>query len=234
MSDKQATTDQLHGPEEIKALQLLKEVHFLLSIALDSLGGQSYKSMVEGYVWWACVAVNRAAGGYLHLREAGRTDSSKLLVRPALEPVFAAEAVAKKRGFWFRKAYTESLEDEKLVAKDPAATAMVRRHMDDLKAQLQKFDSTYPIECKRVDGRYTAEVAGLVDVYDAAYRLYCQYTHGAFRALEGGLNQVTDEIDTATVSWCVLRMLDLLKLHSPAQVPDLIPFKRRLPTSLPQ
>jgi hypothetical protein len=42
------------------------------------------------------------------------------------------------------------------------------------------------------------------------------------------LDDATDAIDTDIVGWCVLMMLNQLREHTPAHVPDLEPFKKRL------
>src|SRR5688572_10339396 len=108
---RESLPNEIHGLEERRDLQLLKEVQRVMSDALNSLAGHSHKTKEEAYVWWASVAVNRAAEGFHCLRESGRADASKLLVRPTIELVFAAEAVIRQRGFWFSKAYSEWLED---------------------------------------------------------------------------------------------------------------------------
>lgn len=91
-----------------------------------------------------------------------------------------------------------------------------------------KQEPGYPIVCKRVDGRYTAQVAELLPVYDTAYRIYCEFTHSAVRAVRGALDQTTDPIDTTMVIWAVGTMLNQLKLFTPANVPNLTPFDERL------
>ena len=97
---------------------LLTEVQQLLAHSLNSLGGKSPATGEAAYLGWAAVSVNRAAEGYLWLRESGRVAASKLLVRPALEATFSAIAVIKKHGFLLRKAYSEWEEDKKMFVKD--------------------------------------------------------------------------------------------------------------------
>lgn len=47
-------------------------------------------------------------------------------------------------------------------------------------------------------------------------------------SLEDHLDEQTDPRDTTTVGWCVYSMLELLKAHTPAEVADLEPFRKRL------
>ena len=71
-------------------------------------------------------------------------------------------------------------------------------------------------------------MAGLLPVYETAYRIYCEFTHSAMRAVQGQLNKATDPIDTTNVIWCVLTMLEQLKKHTPAKVPDLTQFQKKV------
>ena len=48
------------------------------------------------------------------------------------------------------------------------------------------------------------------------------------RAVQGQLNKATDPIDTTNVIWCVLTMLEQLKTHTPANVPDLTQVKKKV------
>ena len=223
------TEQPIHGPEELQLLELLKEVQHVLAHAVDSLGGKSPPTPEAGYLGWAAVAVNRAAEGYLWLRESGRVAASKLLVRPALEATFAGTAVIKKHGFLFRKAYSEWEEENKMSVTDAARKKIANQTLENLKRAFRQNSPGYPVQCKRASVRDTAEIAGLLANYEGAYRIYCQFTHGALRAVRGGLDDITDACDTPIVAWCVLVMLDQLGKHTPAQVPDLTPFRKRLP-----
>jgi len=44
----------------------------------------------------------------------------------------------------------------------------------------------------------------------------------------GHLDEQTDPRDTTTVGWCIYSVLELLKVHTPAEIPDLAPFRKRL------
>lgn len=218
----------LHGPQELKHLGLLREVQQILAHALNSLGGKSPPTAESAYLGWAAVSVNRAAEGYLWLRESGRVAASKLMVRPTLEATFAAIAVLKKHGFLFRKAYSEWEEDKKMFAKDAVGEQEAKRALEDLKRAFRQHKPDCPVVCKRVTVRDTADAAGFLDNYESAYRTYCQFTHGALRAVLGELDDTTDTIDTPIVTWCALQVLDYLQLHTPAELPDLVAFRKRL------
>ena len=221
------STKPSHGAEEIRHLGLLRDVQQLLAHALFSLGDKSPATAEAAYLGWAAVAVNRAAEGYLWLRESYKVDASKLLVRPALEATFSAIAVIKKHGFLFRKAYSEWEEDKKLFVKDAEGEEEATKALEELKRAFQQSSPGCPVECKRVTVRDAADVAGFLESYESAYRIYCQFTHGAMRAVLGHLDD-TDTIDTPIVTWCVLQMLDHLQTSTPAQIPDLVPFRKRL------
>jgi hypothetical protein len=218
-----------HSPEEVELLKLLREVQPILATAIDSLDKDSIPKPEMRFVAWAAVTVNRAADGYLLLRESYRVAASKLLIRPILDAVFAATAVTKTRGFLFRKAFTELLEEKKFHPKNPAAEADFNTILEEIKRLMTKDDPTYPIEKKRVDIFSTAQAAGMQPHYEVIYRTYCQFTHGAIVAASGELDQMTDDLDTSIVVHYVIMMLELLNKNTPAKVPDMAPFLNRLP-----
>ena len=218
---------QIYGIKEVSLLELLEKVQKILADGLNSLGGKSPATPEAHYLSWAAVFVNRAVDGYLHLRKSGRVHASKLLVRPALEAIFSGMAVIKKPGFLFQKAYSEWLEDKKLFVNDEGGEAEANLALDNLKRAFKKKFPNYSPKCKKVNVRDAAEAAGLTNNYEA-YKVYCQFTHGAMRTVFGNLDRQTDNIDTKTVIWCALIMLDQLKEKTPAQVPDLTPFKKEL------
>lgn len=220
------------GPKEIHLLALLADVQRLLADGLNSMGGRSAQAEAN-YLLWASISVNRAAEGYLWLRKSGRVPASKLLVRPALEPTFWALAVVKKPGFLFRKLYTELEEDRKMFPNNASVLAARKQTLEAMKLAAMKVRPTHPVECKTVKVRDAADAAGLSKVYDGAYRTYCKFTHGAIQAVQGHLDGATDETDTAVVVWCVLTMLDHMRKHTSAQVPELEPFWKKLETAVP-
>lgn len=219
--------ESAHCPEEIELLKLLKELQSIMAQALNSLGNKKPPTAESLYLSYAANSVNLAADGYILLREPGRVHASKLLIRPMFDIVLSATAVAKKKGFLFRKAYTELEEAKKIYEKNAANEAGAKKALEDLKRRFQE-EPGYPIECKQVNARYTADVAGLLPVYETAYRIYCEFTHSAMRAVQGQLNEATDPIDTTNVIWCVLTMLDHLQKHTPANVPDLTSFQKKV------
>jgi hypothetical protein len=222
------TTQQpKHGPKELQLLALLADVQHLLGDTLNSMAGKSTEAEAS-YLMWASISVNRAAEGYLFLRESGRVPASKLLVRPALEATFLASAAIRKPGFLFRKLYSEWEEDKKMFSNDPAALAAAQQALHALKIAAKKARPKCPVECKRVNMRDAADAAGLSKAYEGAYRTYCKFTHGAIQAVRGRLDAATDVIDTDVVIWCVLVMLNHLREHTFAQIPDLAPYQKRL------
>lgn len=220
--------EPIHGAEELRNLALLREVQELLAEGLNSLGGKPTISVDATYLGWTAVSVNRAAEGYLCLRDSGRVAASKLLVRPAIEATFSGLAAIKRKDFLFRKAYSEWDEDRKLFAKDAVKVGEAKKALEDLKHAFQSKCPSVDLACKQITVRDTAEMAELLAIYEGTYRLYCQFTHGALRAALGDLDKISDTIDTPVVTWCVLQMLDHLQTETLAQLPDLIPFRRRL------
>jgi hypothetical protein len=87
--------------DERRLVDLLKEVQRVLSDASNSLGNKKPPTIEANYLGRvAARTVIRAADGYILLREAHRRDSSKLLIRPALEAVFSAAAMIKQPRFF--------------------------------------------------------------------------------------------------------------------------------------
>jgi Family of unknown function (DUF5677) len=214
-------TKLIHGPEETRLIDLLKKVQSILADALNSMGGKRHSKPEAEYLSWSAVSVNHSASGFLWLRQSGRIRASKLLVRPTLEATFAGIAAVNHREFLFRKAYSEHCEDRKLFAKSANNKKAADQALQKLKKAFGQHCPGCPIKLETVSVWDTAKMAGLLPVYETSYRLYCQYTHGAMRAVMGHLDEATSTADTSTVIWCVLKMLEHLKVHSPAQVPDI-------------
>ena len=221
--------EPIHGPEEVQLLALLREVQQVLADALNSLDSTSRPPIDVAYLGWTAVSVNQAAEGYLWLRDSGRVAASKLLVRPALEAVFSGIAAVKDHRFLFRKAYSEWGEEKKMFANDQDGQAAANHALEDLKRAFKQACPGYPVECKGISAKDTAQMADLLEIYDRVYRIYCQFTHGALMAvMEEGLKEATDPMDTGIVVWCVLMILDKLKEHTRAQIPDLPSLQMRL------
>ena len=219
----------IYRPREVQWLALLKDVQSTLANSLESLEGTSLPPGEPLYLAWASVFVGKAADGYLCLRESGRVPASKLLVRPALEATLSAMAVLKQPGFLFRKLYTELEEEKKMLRKSPAGIADADRVLYDMEAAAKTARPGSPVERKKVDMAYTAKMAGQSVAYESTYRTYCKFAHGTMQAVQGHLDEATDTVDTDVVVWCVLTLLDLLRQHTVADVPDLEPFRKRLP-----
>jgi hypothetical protein len=203
--------ESAHCPEELELLKLLKELQSIMAAALNSLANKKPNTAESRYISDAAISVNMAADAYLLLREQERVHASKLLIRPMVDIVISATAVTKKKGFLFRKAYTELQEMKRTYDKTPANDASAKTYLERLKRKFQE-EPGYPIECQAVDARYTAQVADLLPVYEKAYRIYCEFTHSSTRAIRGSLNQATDPIDTSMVIWSVVFMLEHLRV----------------------
>ncbi len=223
-----SNVDSLYPPIEIEFIKVLKELQPIIVKALDSLGGKKPANAGAKYLGVIAKTVNRASDGYLALREAGRMDASKLLIRPALEAVFCGVAAVKDKKFLFRKAYSEWEEHKKLFAKDQAGKDEADKHLKHLLEDFAKYNPDYPTNCSPASTWDAANMAGFLPVYEYAYRMYCKFTHSAISAVSGNLDQQTDLYDTSTMVWCVLTTLRFLKEHTPAEIPDLGVFAQRI------
>jgi hypothetical protein len=213
--------------EEKQLLTLLGKLQSLLTDAINSLNTKKLTPETR-YLSICAITVNQAAGGYFILRERHQIYASKFLVRPILEATLSAGAVMKKRGFLYRKAYSEILEEKKNFPKDSQTDAHFESLLNQLKDFFKKYDSGYPIEDKEVKLRYTAELAEMLPLYEVVYRTYCKFTHGGIDAALGQLNKMTDDLDTQFVVRLVFMMLEQLQKHTHAQIPDLQPFRMQL------
>jgi hypothetical protein len=218
-----------HGPDEIKLLALLKEVQATLAAAADSLNDSAPPptTVDSQYLQFAAHFVSRAVDGYAVLREAYRVDASKLFVRPVLEIIFAAVAIMKNKGILTRKAISEC-EDEIKMVSDPIAKATARQDLEAFKKRFSFSNPSYPVDWTPIRIVELAAEAGMETVYNTTYRTYCKFTHGALAAIAGDFNEVTDLKDTQILITCVMMMLDLLKEHTPAQLPELTSLRTRL------
>jgi len=72
---------------ELTSLQLLRDMQAELRDALNALGGRQADGLLQHYPFYSAAFINRAVEGYIYLRESGRFNASKLLVRPALEKI---------------------------------------------------------------------------------------------------------------------------------------------------
>ena len=223
--------ESTHCPQEIEMLKILKELQSIITAALDSLEKEKKITQVSRYLGWAAKSVEFAVDSYILLREAGRIHGSKFLIRPILETIMAASAVANEKGILFQKYYTEMTKADKKFSKDAAHQAKAKKGLEDLKQIFLREDSAYPIKCKELKISEMAKAAKLQDAfYEVGYSTYCEFTHGSLRAVNGKLNDATDPIDTSMVISCVVMVLRLLQKHTPAIVPYLAPFEQRQAT----
>jgi len=128
--------DSLYPQIEIEFIKVLKELQPIIVKSLNSLGGKKPANAGAKYLGVIAKTVNRASDGYLALREAGRMDASKLLIRPALEAVFCGVAAVKDKKFLFRKVYSEWEEHKKLFAKDQAGKDEADKYLKHLLEEL--------------------------------------------------------------------------------------------------
>ena len=208
-------------------MALLGRLQFLLTDAINSLDTKKLTPETR-YLSMCAITVNQAAGGYFVLRERKQVYASKYLIRPILEATISAGAVMKKKGFLYRKAYSELLEEKKNFPKGPQTDAHFDSILRQLKDFFKKYDSSYPIEDKEVKLRYAAELAEMLPLYDVVYRTYCKFTHGGIDAALGQLNEMTDDLDTQFAVRLVLMMLEQLQKHTHAKIFDLEPFRIQL------
>ncbi len=231
---------------ETESLELLKEAQVILASALNSLGGKTTEGEAS-YLAWGCVHANKIIEGYCTLRSSSRLHASKMLVRPVLETTFAVVAALKKRGFLFQKAYSEYVQEKKLLkeaqglaekaATDPQEKAKLSSEYDgllrDVDNNFDKFCTAYktvhpgqPMNRTEVTVFDTATAADLGPWY-SRYRIYCQFTHGSLQAAAGNMDEATDPSDNLGMVWMTLILLGELKRHTPSQVPDLAPYWKR-------
>lgn len=229
-----------HSLEGI-SFELLRTMQRSLTGALNALGGKWGNGLFEHYLFYSSAQINRAGEGYIALRDAGRVDASKLLVRPAIELMIRQQAVLKQPDLLFRMAYTERLEDRKWLS--PVWKRAGKDYAFEDQQQWQEFSRRYAQqypkhhrEEKKLTLLDAAKVANLDGYYDSHYRMYCQFTHGAFRAMVGIL-KFSDLEDNRTMAACMLSALDALNKGAGADVRELAELRQRLidlPDHLPK
>jgi hypothetical protein len=217
---------------EKDSFDLLRDMQQHLADVLKSLGGKSGDGLFEHYLFYSSGQMNRTAEAFIALRETGRVDASKLLVRPAIELLFRQQAIRKKPELLYRMAYSERLEDRKWLT--PVWKRAGKDYDLEDKRQWQKFTRKYEKQYPkhpRSETKLTlfdvAKTANLDAYYDSHYRLYCQFTHGAFRAMVGTM-KFSDFEDNRTVAACVFSALEALNQGVKADVPKIAELKQRL------
>ena len=205
---------------EEKSLKLVEDFVAEITHALKSLEGKKPQGLVDNYRLWSCKHLHRAVEGFAILRRSAHIDSSKFLIRPALEIAFRLEAVRKHPDLLYRIAFSEHRQDEHLLrvaaeqsveqSKQPYDDAQSKekwkRFNDAFAAEfpdVPKVEETLSIEC-------AAEKAGMKYIYDGHYRIYCRYTHGALLASTGDLDEATDPEDNRAMAGCAMIALNAL------------------------
>lgn len=197
---------------EIASLELLCEIQQHLRHALNSLGGKQSGGLLDHYLFFMAVHINRATEGYVLLRQASRLDASRLLIRPAIEAMVRILATRANPSLLYRTAYTERVEDRKWVR--PWAIKAGRDYdTKDEKAWKEftkKYVAEFPahkLEEKELRLIEAATSAGAQSYYGSHYRLYCRFTHVAFGAAAGSLDDTHTE-DNGAMAACAYCGLD--------------------------
>ena len=215
-----------------KALQLVSEVQQELAKALDSLGGNKHRGLQDQFPFYSASHINRAVEGYVLLRQQSRLDASRLLIRPTIEAAIKILAVRKQPELLYQIAYSERLEDQKLIRKatrsqrNGGEIALGQQRWDEFVKMYADHFPTHKRVDKKLSLRMAATVAGIEDYYDSAYRVYCQFTHAAFRAITGNLDDLYVH-DNAAMGLCALTALEAVNLLG-AAIPDVELLRARM------
>lgn len=218
---------------EGQSLKLLSDTQRELHHALSAFTGRQSEGLFEAYRFYTASHINCAAEGYIYLRKSQRIDSSKHLIRTAIEAVIRLRAVQKKPELLFRIAFSEFNEEKKWARSlpqqkiSPAITAIEDKWTRFKRVYQAKY-SKHPLVEKELSSRRTAECGGtaLERYYDSAYRLYCQFTHAALKAAAGNLSNL-DRHDNHTMTLCVLGAVDTLA-DMGAPTPNIESLQERL------
>jgi hypothetical protein len=225
-------TAQVAASIEGDSFGLLRQMQRLLAGVLKSVEGKWGAGLFEHYLVHSSGYINRGADAFIALRETGRVDASKLLVRPAMEMMFRQQAVLEHPELLYRMAYTERLEDRRLIL--PVYTRagkdyerLDQRQWNEFSGKYSKQYPKHAREDKKLKLSDIAKAANMDGYYNSYYRLYCQFTHGSFRAMVGGL-KLSDSEDNPTVAACVLGALRALNIGVRVDVPELGVLQQRL------
>jgi len=105
---------------ELASLKLLSDMQAELRDALDELGGRQGDGLLEHYAFYTAAHINRAAEGYVYLRESRRVEASKHLIRTAIEAFIRLQCIRKHPELLFRIAFSEFNEDKKWAGQRKA------------------------------------------------------------------------------------------------------------------
>ena len=176
--------------DEEQSLKLVQDFVDELSGALDSLGGKTPVVMIDTYRFASATHLHRAVAGFAFLRRPGLVDSSKFLVRPAIEIAFKLQAVRLHPEMFYRIAHDERRQDRRLMQGQPELQEASDKNWERFKAAFAKDYPTIPIpnlcdRCDRLSIARIADKAEMKSYYDSHYRIYSRYTHGALQASTG-------------------------------------------------
>lgn len=176
----------------------VEDLRMSLACALGSLDGKERNGLGEAFKVFCAIHINRAADGFIALRDLRRDYAARMLVRPAMEAMFKLLAVKREPSLLFRIACYEHQQDEKWAR--PFAPGASDEHKAAFQTKWESFKNSYAEAypdhelCESpVDLRALAAKAGVDPYYDSHYRLYCQYTHAALRATTDGLEVFSHE-----------------------------------------
>jgi hypothetical protein len=215
------TTRSHSAEDEEESLKLVEDFNDELARALNSLGGKKPAALVDTYRFWSAKHLQRTVGGFAVLRrlslirEPKLVESSKFLVRPAIEMAFRLQAVRLDPDMFYRIAHEEYRQDRQLVQDQPEPQEESDKNWEVFKAAFAKDYPTIPIpnlcpRCDRLSIQRVAQKAGMKNYYDSHYRIYSRYTHGALHASTGNIDRATDRADNPTMAICALVALDNL------------------------
>jgi len=226
-------TKRLHSAEdEEKSLKLVEDFVDDLSHALNSLGGLKPVMIVDTYRFRSAKHLHRAVAGFAFLRRPRLVESSKFLVRPAIEMAFKLQAVRLHPEIFYRIAHEERRQDRQLLQGQPELQEASDKDWENFKTAFAKDYPTVPIpnlcnRCDRLSIARVADKAGMKPYYDSHYRIYSRYTHGALQASTGNIDEATNPADNQTMAICALAALDNL-ISFGAKAPNRDSLKQRL------
>lgn len=196
------------------SLELASDTQAELRDVLNSLGSKQGNGLVEHYLFYSSAHINRAVEGYICLRKTGRFESSKLLIRTAIEALIRIQAVREKPEILFQILFNETMEDKKWVRsiRGPDAEEVLQKIDANWAELAQRYRAMHPehhtIE-QEVQLINLAHTSGIQSYYNSHYRLYCRFTHAAARAILGDLTEFEKE-DNRTMTLCALAAVEAL------------------------
>ncbi|MBX7158446.1 MAG: hypothetical protein K1X66_08695 [Verrucomicrobiae bacterium] len=199
---------------EKRSFALLYDMHVELNNAINSLGKKESNGLKDAFYFFNASYLNKITEGYISLRESRKFEASQQLIRLCLEMMFKLRAVLNKPELLFRIAYTERLEDSKLlrpiaIRKGDDYDANEKKEWDQFKSNYKELFPEHNLEEKELKIWEMAKIAGILPYYETYYRFYCQTTHAVFRAATGDLKCFEKE-DNGVMASCVLSALQVL------------------------